>query len=170
MKLITVLIMVLLLFGTPVFGELTQADIDKIRLIIKEEVEAAVTKSEERMKIYVSQEIDKVNTRISEMNTRISEMDARLTNKIESLDARLTNQIESLDKRLSGEIEALDKNLNRVFMLVLALVAFIAVVIGIPQILVAMQRKEVRAQDEKIEEQQKRIQALEREMEVYRGR
>ena len=131
MKIITALIIIgLSLFGTPAFGELTQADIDKIRLIIKEEVEAAVTKSEERMKTYVSQEIDKVNTRISEM-----------------------------DKRLSGEIEALDKNLNRLFMLVLALVAFIAVVIGIPQILVVLQRKEVRAQDEKIEEQQKRIQA-----------
>ena len=158
MKIMTILIIiVLLVFSMPAFGELTQADIDKIRLIIKEEVEIAVTRSEARMKEYVSQEIDKVNT-------RISEMDKRLTDKIDSLDARLTTEIKALDAR----IVALDKGLNRVFMLVLALVAFIAVVIGIPQILVVLQRKEVRAQDEKIEAQQKRIQALEKEMEVYR--
>jgi hypothetical protein len=38
---------------------------------------------------------------------------------------------------MTGEIRLLDKQLNGLFILVLALVAFIAVVIGVPQILVA---------------------------------
>ena len=38
MKLIITLIVVLLLFTVPAFSELTPADIDKIRLIVKEEV------------------------------------------------------------------------------------------------------------------------------------
>ena len=127
MKLITTLIIVLSLLSVPAFSELTQADVDKIRLIIREEVETAVLKSEARTKEYISQEIAKVNTTISKM------------------DKRLTGEIRELDKRLTGEIRSLDKQLNGLFMLVLALVAFIAVVIGVPQILVALQRKEVRA-------------------------
>ena len=150
MKLITASMIVFSLFSGPAFSALTQADIDKIRLIVKEEVETAVARSESRTKEYleasesrtkeyVSQEIAKVNTTLSEM-----------------------------DKRLTGEIRSLDKQLNNLFMLVLALVAFIAVVIGVPQIIVALQRKEVRAQDEKIEAQQKQIEALEKEMAIYR--
>ena len=37
----------------PAFSELTEADINKIRLIIKEEIEAAITKSEARTKAYI---------------------------------------------------------------------------------------------------------------------
>ena len=87
----------LLLCTVPVFSELTPADIDKIRLIVKEEVAA----SDKRLKDQISLEISKVNRTISEM----------------------------------------DKRLNQIFMLVGALVAFSAVAIGIPQIIVAMQRK-----------------------------
>ena len=50
MKLIMTLIVALLPFTVSAFGELTQADIDKIRLIVKEEVEAAVAASETRLK------------------------------------------------------------------------------------------------------------------------
>ena len=122
MKLITVLSVMFLLFTVPAFSELTAADIEKIRSIVKEETAA----SEKRMKEYVSQEIAKVNIKIEEM-----------------------------DKRLTSEIRALDKRLDHIFTLVIALVAFIAVVIGIPQIIVAMQRKDIHAQDEKIEAQQR---------------
>ena len=133
MKLVTTLIMGLLLSITPAFGELTPADIEKIRSIVKEEV----TASETRMKEHVSQEIEKVNIKISEM-----------------------------DKRLTGEIQGLDKRLDQLFMLVLALVACIAVVVGVPQILVALQRKDLRAQDEKIEALQREMEALRQERTV----
>ena len=148
MKLVTTLITVLLLFTVPAFSELTAADIEKIRSIIKEEVEEAITASETRMKEHISQEIEKVNIKISEM------------------DKRLTGEIQGLDKRLTGEIRASDKRLDQLFMLVLALVAFIAVVVGVPQILVALQRKDLQAQDEKIETLQKEMEALRQERTV----
>ena len=135
MQLITVLSVISLLFAVPAFSDLTAADIEKIRSIVKEEG----TASETRMKEYISQEIAKVNIKIEEM-----------------------------DKRLTGEIETLGERLNHIFMLVMALVAFIAVVIGIPQIIVAMQRKDIRTQDEKIEAQQKQIEALQQEIEIRR--
>ena len=143
MKLITVLSVMFLLFTVPAFSELTTADIEKIRSIIKEESIA----SEKRMKEYFSHEIAKVSI------------------KIEEMDKRLTSEIRALDSRLTVEIRALDKRLDHIFTLVIALVAFIAVVIGIPQIIVAMQRKDIRAQDEKIEVQQRQIEALQQEIE-----
>ena len=135
MKLMMILIGVLFFFTAPAFSELTQADIDKIRLIVKEEVDQAVTASEVRMKEYVEASEARMTVEISKVNITVAEM---------------------------------DKRLNNIFTLVIALVAFIAVVIGIPQILVAMQRKEVRTQSEQIEAQQKQIEALQEEMETYR--
>lgn len=144
MKLIVILGAALLCFTTSAFSELTVEDIEKIRSIIKEETAA----SETRVKEYISQEIAKVNI------------------KIEEMDKRLNGEVKGLDARLGGEMKALGKRLDQLFMLVLALIAFIAVVIGVPQIIVAMQGKNQRAQDEKIEAQQKQIEALQLEMET----
>ncbi len=73
----------LLFFTTSAFGQLTSEDIDKLRLIVKEEVKSAIAASEKRMEKYIAQEIEKVNIKITEM-----------------------------DDRLIGEIKALEKNLN----------------------------------------------------------
>ncbi len=56
---------------------------------------------------------------------------------------KIRSIIKALDKHLTGEIETLGERLNHIFMLVMALVVFIAVVIGIPQVIVAMQRKDI---------------------------
>ena len=120
MKLILTLITMLLLFTAPAFSDITDVDINRIRLVVKEEVETAIEASEKRMKEYVSQKIDNVNTKISEM----------------------------------------DKRLNQVFLTVLGILGFITVFIGVPQIIVAMQRKDIRAQDEKIKTLQSQIETL----------
>ncbi len=134
-KFVLILTAMRFFFTAPAFSELTQADIDKIRLIVKEEVDQAVTASEVRMKEYVETSEARMTVEISKVNITVAEM---------------------------------DKRLNDIFTLVIALVAFIAVVIGIPQILVAIQQKEVRTQSEQIEAQQKQIEALQQEMETYR--
>ena len=104
---------------------------------IREIVEKEVNESKQELKEDISQEVGKVYIKIEEM-----------------------------DRRLTGEIKTLGKRLDHIFMLVLALVAFVGVVVGIPQIIVAMQRKGIRAQDEKIEAQQKQIEALQQELET----
>ena len=125
MKLILILSAVLLLFTVPAFSELTVEDLEKIRSIIKEEIDPVkeeIAKSETRMKaeiVAVKEEVTKSEARMKEyVNVRISEM---------------------------------DKRLNNIFTVVLGLGTFIAAVVGIPQLVVAMQRKDIRAQDEKIE-------------------
>ena len=65
----------------PGFAELTDADLDKIRLIVnesekrvKEETKKEITSSEARMKEYISQEIKTVNVKISETDKRLSQI------------------------------------------------------------------------------------------------
>ena len=109
MKLMMTLIVGLSFCYLTAHSQITDTDLNKIRLVVKEEVEKAIETSEKRMKEYVSQEIGKVNIKISEM----------------------------------------DKRLNHIFTLVITLIALIAVAVGLPQVIVAIQRKEMRAQDKK---------------------
>ena len=130
MRLIMIFSVVFLLITTPAKSELSQADIERIRTVLKEDIRLIVneeiTASEKRMKEYVSQEIKTVNVKIGEM----------------------------------------DKRLNQTFWLVIALIGFIAVVIGIPQIFVAARGKEQQAQAEKIEELQREMQLVKRTVRV----
>ena len=56
----------------PTRAELTDADLDKIRLIVKEEVKAEVTSSEARIKQYVDLKIESVNGRIDGIEKQIT--------------------------------------------------------------------------------------------------
>ena len=91
----------------PGFAELTDADINKIRLIvkdsengIKEHIKSEISASEKRTKEYISQEIETVNVKIETVNVKISET---------------------------------DKRLSQIFWLVIALTGLIAAAIGVPQ-------------------------------------
>lgn len=62
----------ILLFSTlfcviamPAIGALDDADLDKIRLIVKDEVKSEITASEERMKTYVDTKVDGLKTPIT---------------------------------------------------------------------------------------------------------
>lgn len=132
MRLLLILSLGLSIFTPTAFSQLKDADLSKIRLVVKEEVETAVEASEKRMREYISQEIAK---EIRPVNATIAEM---------------------------------DKRLNSIFVLVITLIAFIAVVVGIPQIIVAMQRKDISSQDEKIETLQKQIENSLQELETIK--
>ena len=58
----------------PAIGELNDADLNKIRLIVKEEVKSEITASEKRMKEYISQEIKTVNAKIEGNDKRLSQI------------------------------------------------------------------------------------------------
>ncbi len=103
------------------------------------------------------EEIDKL---IQASETRIKEY---VDLKIDALDAKLTGQIKALDERVTGQIKGLDGRLTQVYGFVIALVALIAVAVGLPQILVARQGKEMRTQDQRIEALQQEIEKLKQE-------
>ena len=79
MKTILVLSMLFCAIALPAFGELTDADLDKIRLIVKEEVKTEITGlrqelkaeiagSEKRLKDYIDVRIESVDKRFSAYN------------------------------------------------------------------------------------------------------
>ena len=151
MKLILILSAGLLLFTVPAFSELTVEDLEKIRSIVKEEVDP------------VKEEIAKSETRLKAEIVAVKEEGAKS-------ETRLKEEIVVSEKRMKEyinvKISEMDKRLNNIFTVVLGLGTFIAAVVGIPQLVVAMQRKDQRAQDEKIEAQQKQIEALQQAIET----
>lgn len=64
MKIVALIFLFLYLSG-PVSAELTDADLDKIRLIVQDEVKSEITASEARMKAYVDSKVDGLKTPIT---------------------------------------------------------------------------------------------------------
>ena len=76
-----------LFFAPPVLGELTQADLEAIRAIVREEIAESEKRTDLKFDA-VNARIDATNTKIDATNTRIDEMDKRLTAEIRAVDKR----------------------------------------------------------------------------------
>jgi predicted PurR-regulated permease PerM len=138
MKLILILSALLLLCTASAFSELTADDLEKINEI--------VIKSEKRL-----------TEEIADVEEKVAASEKRLTEDIAGLKQELKADIAQEVGKVSVKIEERGKSLNYIFAMVIALVALIAVAVGIPQIIVAMQRKDISAQDKKIEALQQEI-------------
>jgi septal ring factor EnvC (AmiA/AmiB activator) len=101
-----VLLFLILFFAIalPTFGELTDADLDKIRLIVKDEVE---------------KEISKTNQKIEDLDTRVQGLDQR---------------IQSVEKDVSwvrGKLDGMEEQISHATNVTYGLIALIVVAIGI---------------------------------------
>ena len=127
---------------SPTFGELTSQDLDKIRLIVKEEV-------------------SEVETRL---RAEIAESGKRLRAEIAASEGRLRAEILKSESNMKGYVdtkfESVDKRLTLVVGFVSALIILIVVTVGIPQIIIAWRGQNERTQDRKIEELSREIEAL----------
>ena len=104
---------------------------------------------------------------LEKISSIVAESEKRLKEDIAELKQELKADIAQEVGKVSVKIEERGKSLNYIFAMVIALVALIAVVVGVPQIVVAMQeKKDHRARDEKIEVIRKQVEALQREMET----
>ena len=117
----------------PALGELTDADLNKIRLIvndsekrIKTDIKADIAASEKRMKEYIDTKIEGVNGRITGIEGRFTGVDGPFTG-------------------LEGQITTLTY-------LVYALIALIVIAVGIPQIIITLRDNSNRERDRKIEQ------------------
>ena len=97
----------------PSFAELTDADLDKIRLIVKDEVEAEVTSSEARMKQYVDLKIGGVEKQITVLTNVVYWLIALIVAAIAipqlimALRGRKYSSLEKQVETLTREIETL---------------------------------------------------------------
>lgn len=71
MKTILLLSILFSVIALPALGELTDADLNEIRLIVKEEVSSEITASEKRMKEYIDLKIENVDDEIKKNNSEI---------------------------------------------------------------------------------------------------
>ena len=93
---------------SPTFGELTSQDLDKIRLIVKEEV-------------------SEVETRL---RAEIAAAEGRLRAEIAKSESNMKGYVDT-------KFESVDKRLTLVVGFVSALIILIVVTVGIPQIIIA---------------------------------
>ena len=84
MKTVLVLSILFSAIALPALGELTDADLDKIRLIVND--------SEKRLKAEVKEEITRINTKIDGLDTRFRRIETDVAwtrGKIDSLDRHI---------------------------------------------------------------------------------
>ena len=108
MKTILALLILICAIALPAFGELTDADLDKIRLIVKEEVKTEITAVRQELK------------------AEIASSEKRIKDYIDA-------KIEGVDKRLEG----VDKRLSTYNWVIVVLMPLIVAAIGIPTAIIA---------------------------------
>ena len=123
---------------SPVFGELTSQDLDKIRLIVKEEVSEVET----------------------QFRAEIVESEKRLRAEIAKSESNMKDYVDTKFERVDANFESVHKQLLLVVGFVSGLIILIVVTVGIPQIIMAWRGKNERSQDRKIEELSREIEAL----------
>ena len=137
-KKILLLSICFLILTTNAFAELTQSDL--------KEIDKLIQASENRIKEYI--------------DLKINALDAKLTGEINAVEVKLTGQINAVGERING----IERRLTQIYGFVIALVALIAVAVGLPHILVAREIKEMRhTQNQRIEALQKEIEKLRKE-------
>ena len=134
---------------SPTFGELTSQDLDKIRLIVKEEVSEVETRL--RAEIAESEK---------RLRAEITESEKRLRAEIAKSESNMKDYVDTKFEGVNAKFESVDKRLALVVGFVSALIILIVVTVGIPQIIIAWRGKNEREQDKKIEELSREIEAL----------
>lgn len=154
-----------LLMNVSAFAELSVGDLGKIEAMFEKydarmrefvgmKISEEIGKSEKRMQDFVEGEIAKSEKRTREF----------VSDEIEKQNV----EIAKLPIRMDG----LDKQQDRNFLLLLALLAFIGVVVGLPQLRerrnASAQEKKIVAQQQQIDAQQQQIDAMQKELETLK--
>ena len=148
MKSILYFAILLCAIATPAFAELTDADLDKIRLIVKEEIEEEIKP--------LKADIEQLKDDVGQLKIDVARLEGRIT----GVDGRITG-LEGRITGIEGRITGIEKQISHATNVTYGLMALIVVAIGIP----AWRGKRDREQDRKIEQQ---IEQLTREIETLK--
>ena len=142
MKTILVLSILFCAIALPVFGELTDADLDKIRLIVKEEVKTEITA--------VRQEIAGLR----------QEMKAEIAGVRQELKAEIAGSEKRLKDYIDVRIESVDKRFSAYNWVIYILMPLIVVAIGVPTAIMAWRTGTDRSLERRVEMLTKEIEML----------
>ncbi len=148
MKFGLIFVIGLWLISTSTFGALDVDDLEKIRAIVKES-EDRMRAENAAMEKLLRAEMELLRTEHERLRTEIAASEARSKEHTSQETGKVMLQVDETNKRK-------DRNF-------LLLLTFIAVVVGLPQIIATLQRRGERSQNAKIEAQQKQVEAQHRE-------
>ena len=121
-------IVLILLCATPVFAQITP---EELRAIIREEVRSIV---QEEVRSIVQEEMDELEKDMREyVKLNVEKLEAQMKGSVEKLEA----QMEGFDKRLGvfdKRLDDLGKSVSFISVIVQILFAFVALAVGLPQI------------------------------------
>ena len=136
----------------PALGELTPQDLDKIRLIVKEEIKAEITElkqeikedianSEKHMKEHINLKVDSVNAKVDSVNTTVG-------SKVDSVNIK---------------VDSVKEQVTYLSYLVYALIALIVGAIAIPQLIMTWRSRREHSLERRVERLTEEIEALKRQ-------
>ena len=135
MKTILVLSILFLAIALPALGELTDADLDKIRLIVKEEVKAEITGVRQELKA----EIAGVKQEIAGVK---QELKAEIAGVKQELKAEIASSEQRMTKYIDAKIEGVNKRLETYNWVLIVFMPLIVAAIGIPTAIIAGRGKD----------------------------
>ena len=145
MKTILVLSILFWAIALPALGELTDADLDKIRLIVKEEVKTEITG--------VKTEIAGVKTEIAGVKTEIAGVKQELKAEIASSEKRVKEYI-------NIRVDSVEKRLSTYNWVIYVLMPLIVATIGIPTAIMAWRSGKDRSLERQVETLAQEIETL----------
>ena len=158
MKLSPFFLIGFLLMNVSAFAELSVEDLGKI--------EAMFEKYDARMREFVGM---KISEEIGKSEKRMRDF---VKDEIADSDREMREYVSHGNQGLSIRLDSLDEQQDRNFLLLLALLAFIGVVVGLPQLRewrnASAQEKQIVAQQQRIDAQQRQIDAMQEELRVLK--
>ena len=153
MKTILVLSILFLAIALPALGELTDADLDKIRLIVKEEVKAEITGVRQELKA----EITGVKQEIAGVK---QELKAEIAGVKQELKAEIASSEQRMTKYIDAKIEGVNKRLETYNWVLIAFMPLIVAAIGIPTAIIAWRGGRDRSLERQVETLAQEIETL----------
>ncbi|MDE0553962.1 MAG: hypothetical protein OXI24_07100 [Candidatus Poribacteria bacterium] len=150
MKILIFLSILFSVIALPALGELTDTDLDKIRLIVNEEIKP------------IKADIVSLKTDVAWMQGKLESVDKQF----ESVD----KQFESVDKQFESvnkQFESVGKQITHVTYITYGLIALIVAAIAIPQILIAWRAEKSRSLERKVEILTEEIETLKRKQIIH---
>ena len=135
----------------PALGQLTDADLDKIRLIVKEEVKteiAGVRTEIAGVRQELKAEIAGVRTEIAGVR---QELKAEIAAVKQELKAEIANSEKNIKYYIDAKIEGVDKRLSTYAWVIYVLMPLIVVLIGIPTGLITWRSGSNRSLQQQVE-------------------
>ena len=168
MKTVIVLPILFCAIALPALGELTDADLDKIRLIVKEEVKTEIAGVKQEI-IGVRQEIIAVR---QELKTEIAGVKQELKAEIAGVRQELKAEIAGSERRIKdyidAKIEGVDKRFSTYNWVIYILMPLIVAAIGIPTAIIAWRIGKDHSLERQVETLTKETETLTKEIEMLK--